>query len=175
MNKIVIDTNTLLLVVLCATNINYLKSHKRLNTFNEDDYILIEELLNSYDKIITTPNVWTEVDNLCTNTIHGDDKYIYIQTIKKFVCEFIELYTPTKTIIDQHIAFYELGFSDTGLLELAIEHKNLITSDSTLSDFARASNVNVIDLKEYKSKEILSTADTDTELPLKFSKPKPRV
>jgi rRNA-processing protein FCF1 len=157
MKTIVIDTNTLVLYLLCSTNVNYLKSHDRLNAFDKNDFIYIDGILKTFDRVITTPNVWTEVDDLCTNTIKGDDKYIYICIIKKLVNDFIEIYTPTKKLSENHNAFYNLGFADTGLLELSIEHKNLITTDSKLSDFARASNVTVLDLTEYKTQKILST------------------
>lgn len=66
-NKVVIDTNLLLLLLIGATIKIILEPFKRTTMFTKNDFRLLFRILKHYEKIITTPNILTEVNNLTKN------------------------------------------------------------------------------------------------------------
>lgn len=159
MTDLLIDTNSLVLYILGSTNPNYLKSnrkHARISAFDQRHYDLINGLIQTHDRLITSPNVWTEVDNLCTNYIHGDDKYTYINIMKVIINQSVEKYIETKESISDPTQFYHIGITDSIILKLAESCKTLITADSMLADFARSRSITVIDMKQIATQDALS-------------------
>ncbi|MCL1946389.1 MAG: hypothetical protein FWF51_04435 [Chitinivibrionia bacterium] len=167
MRKIVLDSNVFILFF--AGNINpdrighYTRKKKdRKNNlgWNIDDYnFLLNKLGNDY-KIITSPNVSTEVDNIL-NGIEGEDKLKYLNFAEKIYSDSIEEYIESKSVFcnnydTDYYLLYELGLSDFVVLEIAKKSDLLISADSKLCDRAKSLDINVVDFKEYKQFELHS-------------------
>lgn len=103
-------------------------------------------------KLVVLPNVWTEADNLLNREAKGF-KYEYIIEVKGLLNVSTETYVPTERAIDD-FHFYNLGLTDTLLLQQAQYCELLITSDSKLSDFAAASGIPVFDLVRFKNERL---------------------
>jgi hypothetical protein len=103
--------------------------------------------LSKYDRIITSPNILTEVDNIL-NRITGEDKYKYLILVRAIYKQTIEKYIKTE-IISQNWFFDTLGITDSAILMMAKESELLISGDSSLCDYARSLDIKIFDFKEY--------------------------
>ncbi len=61
---LLVDTNILLLYFVGQTNQERIQKFKRTQQFNLDDCELLVSILSKFSKIVTTPNILTEVSNL---------------------------------------------------------------------------------------------------------------
>ena len=159
MNDLLIDTNSLILYILGTVNPEYFadnRKHDRISAFSKKEFDFLCSIIASHQRLVSSPNVWTEVDNLCTNYIHGDDKYRYIQIMNSLISNSFEKYLETATVLTDYECFYRIGVTDSILLKLAQECKTLVTADSKLSDSAHALGINVVDLKAIATNNIFN-------------------
>ena len=150
MKKIFIDANALILFVLGNVNSNYIGRHKRLSIYTQRDFDYLETLIRNGQSIVTSPNVWTEVDNLCHDSITGDDKFIYVKLMRRihneWVFSFEETYVKTSEAVKMQ-QYSQIGLSDTIALMLSHHCDLLITGDSELTVLAIANGIKVFDMK----------------------------
>lgn len=146
---IVIDTNALLLLVVGRIDVNLINSHKRTSIYDEQDYYDLLNIIVDFKNLLILPNVWTEVDNLLNN-FKGDRKYYYHNVMKEIIKWSTEKHIHTIEAINT-APFFNLGVTDSLLLILAKQNSLLITSDSSLSDYARANGINVYDVVQRRN------------------------
>ena len=60
---VLVDTNILLLYFVGTVNRDRIERFKRTKTFTTNDYDVLVRLLSIFQKIVTTPNILTEVSN----------------------------------------------------------------------------------------------------------------
>lgn len=141
-----IDSNSLLVLILGLMNPSLINKHKKTSIYSEEDFDYLIEVIGNIDSLVVLPNIWTEVDNLLNN-FNKNYKDLYIQIIIETIKTTTEKYLQSSNV-EENYAFYDLGLTDTLILEHAKNCELLITSDSTLSDYARSQGVEVFDLKE---------------------------
>ena len=146
---ILIDTNALIIVILGQINPKLIDTHKRTSIYEEQDYYDILSVINKIENLVVLPNVWTEVDNLL-NGFNGNHKYLYIENITTVIKKSSEIFLNSIIAVESD-SFYNLGLTDSLLLELAKEYELLITSDSSLSDHARAKGIKIFDVVENRN------------------------
>ena len=62
---LLLDTNLLLLLFIGGKDTLLIPKSKNLSEYTEDDYDLLAEIVNSsFDRLVTTPHIMTEVSNL---------------------------------------------------------------------------------------------------------------
>ena len=147
MRDVIIDTNIFILFLAGQINENRIKNYTRNSLYTKEDYYFLLNLLSNYDRIITSPNILTEVDNIL-NRITGEDKYKYLILVKTIYKQTIEKYIKTETI-SQNWYFDTLGITDSSILMMAKESELLISGDSSLCDHAKSLNIKTFDFKEY--------------------------
>lgn len=98
------------------------------------------------------PNIWTEVDNLLNN-FSGNYKVKYIEQITNTIKLTTEKFIESKTAAES-VGFYDLGLTDSLMLEYSKECELLITSDSSLSDYAIAHGITVFDLVKNRNERL---------------------
>jgi rRNA-processing protein FCF1 len=147
MRDVIIDTNILILFLAGQINENRIKNYTRNSLYTKEDYYLLLNILSNYDRIITSPNILTEVDNIL-NRLTGEDKYRYLILIKAIYKQTIEKYIRTETV-SQNWYFDTLGITDSAILMMAKESELLISGDSSLCDYAKSLNIKTFDFKEY--------------------------
>ena len=143
-NKILIDTNALILLLIGLMNPKLIPKHKRTSIYEEDDFHQLVSVIGHLEQLVVLPNVWTEVDNLL-NSFSNELKYQYIIRIKALIQTTSEQYLESIKGIENG-AFLDLGLTDSLLLLYAKNCQLLITSDSRLSDYAIANNIRVFDV-----------------------------
>ncbi len=63
---LLIDSNLLLLYFIGSYNIDLITSYKRTKKYTREDFYTLKDFTNSFNKLVTTPNILTEVSNLST-------------------------------------------------------------------------------------------------------------
>jgi len=147
MRDVIIDTNIFILFLVGQINENRIKNYTRNSLYTKEDYYFLLNVLADYDRIITSPNILTEVDNIL-NRIGGEDKYKYLVLVKTMYKQTIEKYIKTEKIT-QNWYFDSLGITDSSILMMAKDCELLISGDSSLCDHAKSLNIKTFDFKEY--------------------------
>ena len=147
MRDVIIDTNIFILFLVGQINENRIKNYMRNSLYTKEDYYFLLSVLADYDRIITSPNILTEVDNIL-NRIGGEDKYKYLVLAKTMYKQTIEKYIKTEKIT-QNWYFDSLGITDSSILMMAKDCELLISGDSSLCDHAKSLNIKTFDFKEY--------------------------
>ncbi|GHU87425.1 hypothetical protein AGMMS49944_30390 [Spirochaetia bacterium] len=147
MRDVIIDTNIFILFLVGQINENKIKNYTRNSLYTKEDYYFLLNILSNYDRIITSPNILTEVDNIL-NRITGEDKYKYLVLVRTIYKQTIEKYIKTD-IVSQNWFFDSLGITDSAILMMAKESELLISGDSSLCDYAKSLNIKTFDFKEY--------------------------
>jgi hypothetical protein len=141
---ILIDTNALVILLIGLIDPKILKDHKRTSIYDETDYNNLLSAIGDLEELVVLPNVWTETDNLL-NEFGGNYKYDYVQRVVEMLRLTSEQYLSSlSATLDT--SFFDLGITDSLLLNHAKKCKFLITSDSLLADYARANSIKVYDL-----------------------------
>ncbi|MCL2064122.1 MAG: hypothetical protein FWG98_07080 [Candidatus Cloacimonetes bacterium] len=152
MRDVIIDTNIFILYLVGQINKNRIKDYSRDQSYSEEDYFYLLNLLSKYDRLITSPNILTEVDNIL-NRISGEDKNKYLSIVKKTYQQTIEKFMETN-LVSQNWYFDILGLTDSVIIMMAKKSDLLISGDSKLCDYAKALGINIFDFKEYQNKQI---------------------
>lgn len=150
---IIIDTNSLIVLILGLIDPKLINKHPRTSIYSEEDFHRLIELIPDFDNLLVLPNIWTEVDNLLKRQI-GRRKYVYLSSLKVLTERSTEKYLETREVVVNQTMF-DLGLTDTAILEIAQDCNLLITSDSKLSDYAKAMNILIYDLVEERNKRLL--------------------
>lgn len=128
--KILLDTNLFLLLMVGTYDIGFIPSHKRTNTFTEDDFILLEAFLDNKE-ITTTPNILTEVSNLLWQ---GSDPHK--SALRRIFAETVPNLSESTLGVSggvcSHQAFMKLGLTDAGILFVANNDECILTVDLDL-------------------------------------------
>lgn len=149
---IFIDTNALIVLVVGMIDKSLISSHRRTSIYEIVDFENLAYLIGDLDRIVTTPNVLTEVDNLLNNFQKGHRR-TYFQVLKELISNSTEQFIQSKLCLNLD-AFFELGLTDTGVLEICKNCDFLITGDSRLSDYASAYGIRVVDLVKIRNQRI---------------------
>ena len=139
-----IDTNALIVVVLGMINPKLVNTHPRTSIYEEQDFLDIINFIGEMENLIVLPNVWTEVDNLIEN-FKGNYRYKHLTNVVSLIEKTTEKFIPTVQATRSECFSY-LGITDSVLFECAKNSDALISSDSKLSDFARAYGIHVFDV-----------------------------
>jgi hypothetical protein len=130
--KVILDSNLLLLLVVGLASRDYIKKHKRLSSFIDEDFTLLVNMLNQYSGIIVTPNTLTETSNLvghAADPVRGNVYRVFHKLVDAPGYE--ECFVATKEAIAR-TEFVRLGLTDATLLCLAAESYTLLTADFDL-------------------------------------------
>ncbi len=149
---ILIDTNALVVFLIGTIDVRLFKTHRRVSIYEEQDYYELLNVIGSLEKLMVLPNVWTEVDNLL-NDFSGNYKYQYIDHLASTIKSTSEKFTASIKATEMQ-EFFDLGLTDSLLLECGKKCKLLITSDSSLSDYAVANGISVYDMVKNRNSRL---------------------
>lgn len=153
LRMVLVDTNSLVLVVLGLMDVNLIGRHKTTSIYEEEDFNNIMHIIN-YDlkNILAIPNTLTELDNLLNN-FGGIYANTYQTVIRKILKETTEKIFESASVVDSPYLPI-LGLTDSIILEIANHYEALITSDSKLSDYAFARGIVVFDMVKERNARI---------------------
>jgi hypothetical protein len=114
---VVIDTNLLLLYFLGSYDHRQIDTNPRLESFSQEDFVLLVKLLDQPLKhIITTPNILTEVSNL-SNAIPEGRRKSYFASFASRLALIEEQHVPSSTALGDRWA--KFGLTDAAIATIA--------------------------------------------------------
>ncbi len=146
----ILDTNVLLLHLLCEFDFSLLASCKLLNMFDEEDYLLLSGILKLFPNCCTTPHVLTEVSNL-SNRLESWKKSEWSKLFSKRIQIMPERFEDSARIASDASAM-RFGLTDAALASLANSHL-VITVDWPLTGFLESRHLAVLNLRHLKGIE----------------------
>ena len=123
---LLIDTNLLLLLFLGRIDSKRIGT-ERTSKYTIDDYLLLELLIEPFSRLLTTPNILTEVSNL-SGYLKEPLRSRYFRYFSDTAQNLFEVYSPSGAI-SQSDAFIRLGLTDAGILYLLNQEKCLVLTD----------------------------------------------
>lgn len=127
---LVLDANVLVLLIVGLTSRSYIRVHKRLSSYTEADFDLLEAYANTADKIVVTPNTITEASNL-VRQIYEPARTSVMYTLRSLTEKVDEVYVESKQAT-QGAVFLRLGITDAVLLGAEFAAAELLTADLDL-------------------------------------------
>lgn len=128
---ILIDTNILLLWFVGSVNRERITRFNRTQTFIPEDYDLLLRILAYFSKIITTPNILTEVNSL-TNQLGEPERSQCFAIFAQAIIQIEETYIDSKVAASQP-SFTKFGLTDCGIIELSRNRYLVLTDDLRLA------------------------------------------
>lgn len=132
---VLLDANLLLVFIVSGLGVGEIEAYKKTSShFTSDDGKLLYDVLQKFKKIVTTPQVITEVSNLL-DWMHDKKRDVVFNLLSRFVHTVDEYYLTSKKVSDS-VAFLKLGLTDAALFELVRQEQLvLLTVDVDLYGF----------------------------------------
>jgi hypothetical protein len=146
---IIIDTNILLLFFIGNSK------HRRTSQYLPTDYDLLLKFLKRFqNRIVTTPNILTEVSNLLGNCSTPDQKKLWSEFTSK-ISVLGEKYLVSQ-LISQTPMFSKFGLTDSAIIELVKEKYLVLTDDAMLFQYLEKSRIDVINFTHLRASNLLA-------------------
>jgi hypothetical protein len=148
---LLVDSNLLLLYFVGAYDPARISTFKGTYSrgFNENDFNLLAKVITQFEKIVTTPNILTEVSNL-SNQLRSDEKRSYYGDFARQTRLLYEHYTASKEIsVLRHFA--DFGLTDSGIIKLAKGNFLVLTDDFKLAGYLQNEGIDAINFNHVRS------------------------
>lgn len=143
---LLVDSNLLLLFFVGAFDRTQIRQFKRTREYTEEDFDILSSVLVFFKRIITTPNILTEVSNFL-GQLSGSLRYSAFRSFgEKIRLQIIdESYAPSKEMT-LHSHFELFGLTDIGITVTAKGKYLVLTNDHDLAQFLIMQGVDVLTL-----------------------------
>lgn len=115
-SSILLDANLLVLDCVGRTGLGNISRHKRLNAFDDRDFLLLHQILATARSIVTLPNIATEASNLIRQTANPL-RMAASEALRLLLSGRMERYVESKN------AVADIGYLGLGLTDAAILHE----------------------------------------------------
>lgn len=145
---VLVDTNILLLYFVGSYNRELIPRFKRTVQFTVEDYDLLVRLLSCFARIVTTPNVLTEVNSL-SGQMGEPAKTAYFEQFARGIATLDEQYVASAAGC-QLDEFPRLGLTDSGILHLAGGRYLVLSDDFKLCRFLESAGVDALNFNHIR-------------------------
>lgn len=146
---IIIDTNILLLYLVGLVNRERIPRFKRTAQFLPEDYDLFLQIVDGFQKVVTTPNILTEVNSLA-NQLGEPERSQCLNTFTLLISQISEEYLESISVAKNEI-FARFGLTDCGIMSLAKDKYLVLTDDLKLSLYLKAQGIDTINFNNLRS------------------------
>jgi len=146
---LLIDTNLLLLYFVGMYDADRIPKFKRTMSFTRDEFLLLATICNEFDKIVTTPNVLTEVSNL-SGQLPRNLRPDFYSDFANRISELHEEYT-TSTSISASPHFNDFGLTDCGIVETLKGNYLALTTDLQLFGLLQNLGIDAINFNHIRT------------------------
>lgn len=146
---VLIDSNVLLLYFVGMYDPLRIPKFKRTMIFAVEDFYTLLGLLKYFSKVVTTPNILTEVSNLA-NPLAGDLKSTFYLQFANQLTVLEEHYIKSAKLSPMP-QFAKLGLTDAGILDLAKEQYLVLTDDFRLVGHLEKQGIDVINFNHVRT------------------------
>ena len=148
MRRVALDTNLLLLLVIGCSAGRVVG--KRLKAFVDEDIAVVADFVSPFDRLITTPNVWTEFFNTWDWGIDGALRNAILEDAVATVMRSVEIARSTSDIVrDPDIG--RLGLTDCTWLDVLDSSTTLLTDDVALWNTALSRGFKAVNFNHIRS------------------------
>jgi hypothetical protein len=123
---ILVDSNLLLVYCVGMYDPERIQRFKRTAAFSIDDFYLLARLIQFFQKVVTTPNILTEVNSFSSQLSEPGRSHYYAEFSKQ-ISSLDEHYLDSAQISNLGL-FQRFGLTDAGIAQLA-SGKYLVLSD----------------------------------------------
>lgn len=145
---ILIDTNLLLLYFIGQFNLSQITKFKRTSKFTRQDFLILLFVFKQFNKVVTTPNILTEVSNL-SNQLPDNLKQAFYSKFADQILDFDERHTSSASICSKD-HFVKFGLTDSGIIESAGSEYLILTDDFKLANFLENKKAAVINFNHIR-------------------------
>lgn len=127
--ELLLDTNLLILYIVGSIDPKLIGKHKRTNQFIPEDFRLLQSVVRRFPRIVTTPNILTEVSNLLDQTEERISQALHAVLGALIKAEtFGERYVRGLDAVSIQ-EFHRLGVTDASVLFLAGKEQLLVLTE----------------------------------------------
>jgi hypothetical protein len=148
MTAVALDTNLLLLFIVGEATGRV--AGKRLKAYTDDDLEVLRSCLRGVERLVATPNVWTEVSNIWDFGIEGEFRREIQQFLTDLIRNSLEIAVPSKDVIDDP-DFERLGLTDCIWLSVLDRGTTLVTGDVALCDAALSRGLKAVNFTHLRN------------------------
>ncbi len=145
---ILIDTNILLLWLVGSTNKARITQFNRTQNFEPRDYELLAYVFKKFQRILTTPNILTEVSNLI-NQLGEPERSRCFSIFARDIVKLDEIYTDSHAITATD-KFSKFGLTDCGIVNVAKDNYLVLTDDLKLASYLQSLGIDTINFNNIR-------------------------
>jgi hypothetical protein len=129
---ILLDTNLLLLLFVGLVDSDWVNDFGRTKNqqFTKKEFLLLEGIVKTFSKIVTTPHILTETSNFAFQ-VDGKRQHSVLQVIAKSIQSFKERREESKKLVLAD-GFYNFGLTDAAILDLPPKRYLVLSVDAPL-------------------------------------------
>lgn len=146
---ILIDTNILLLWFVGTVNRSRISQFNRTEKFLPEDYDLLLSILSYFSKIVTTPNILTEVNSL-VNQIGESERSQCYSVFAQAMTVLDEFYIESANAVELD-NFTKYGLTDCGIVILAKDKYLVLTDDFKLANYLQKLGIDTINFNHIRT------------------------
>jgi hypothetical protein len=150
---LLVDTSLLLLFVVGLSGRMHIPTFKRTKKFTEQDFDVLAYLFGLFSRIVTTPNIMTEVSNLlgqAADRVRAGFLTYFAEAVSKLG----EEYTPSSHLT-KYAHFSKFGLTDSATIEAAKGKYLVLTDDFPLVGYLQSAGIDVINFNHLRSMHLL--------------------
>ena len=145
---VLVDTNILLLFFVGSFDRNLISRFKRTERYTPGDFDLLIRLLTRFDRMVTTPNILSEVNGLSAQ-LGEPAKTAYFQHFSETIGLIAETYVVSAEAAKlDH--FPKLGLTDSGIVQLVKGKYLVLTDDFPLSGFLADAGIDALNFNHLR-------------------------
>lgn len=129
---VLLDSNLLLVYCVGAIDPSRIPSEKVTRQYNSNDFRVLNHFVGRFDRILTTPNIITEVSNLSGRLREDTRTILRLWSRNKLVKVLQEKYVPSVAAF-RHDAFERYGLTDAAVSICGMDGSLTLTDDLDLS------------------------------------------
>jgi rRNA-processing protein FCF1 len=145
---ILIDTNILLLYFVGYTNRERISRFNRTQQFIPEDYDTLVQILEYFQKVVTTPNILTEVNSLA-NQLGEPERSQCFRIFAQGISRLEEYYTQSKAVATNE-KFTKFGLTDCAILNLARDRYLVLTDDLKLAVYLQKEGIDTVNFNNIR-------------------------
>ena len=145
---ILIDKNILLLWFVGTVNRERISKFNRTERFVPEDYDTLLQILSDFNKIVTTPNILTEVNSLA-NQLAEPERSKCLSVFAEGVAKLNEFYLESKEVARTD-SFTKFGLTDCGIATLAKNKYLVLTDDFKLTNYLENIGIDTINFNHIR-------------------------
>jgi hypothetical protein len=149
---LLIDTNLLLLYVVGAYDPGSIPRHKRTDKFVAADYGLLLNIYERFERVVTTPHILTETNNLVGQAPEHLKRGI-MRVFSVVAARLSEAYTPARVLAEEE-SFVRFGIADCAVLHEARGKHLVLTDDFRLSQVLQHQGTDAINFKQLRIQNV---------------------